>query len=286
MSPEFCRDVPDPCGGCSKVCAEKVRAHFSFPKVPQSSAESLGFCRKVLQNVWYSKKFVEEIRSGPGKPNQRKVSSWTFRRGIPEQKFKNVNRACFPKEKHQNSHKNGRNSWTFHFGPFFLVWFAGATPEERVWRTPRFCRTLGAKAQGQIFRPCKFLGARLTTKIASDCECDGLVRSDANRREPRFKTSKVSSHPGSSCKCNPQDQLGLRISFGARLRGRTATQRFKEGFWEGSGFRVLGKGFWGGGPFSMGFTVRKGSEKGFWESNFQKVPRTPPWGVRPLSRAP
>ena len=58
------------------------------------------------------------IRSGPGKPNQRKVSSWTFRRGIPEQKF-NVNRACFPKEKHQNSLNFGRNSWTFRFGPFF-----------------------------------------------------------------------------------------------------------------------------------------------------------------------
>ena len=58
------------------------------------------------------------IRSGPGKPNQTKASSWTFPGGIPEQKF-NVNRACFPKEKHQTIHKNGRNSWTFRFGPFF-----------------------------------------------------------------------------------------------------------------------------------------------------------------------
>ena len=59
------------------------------------------------------------FRSGPGKPNQRMVGSWTFRRGIPEQKF-NVNRACFPKEKHQNSQK-----WTkfmnFLFWPF--LWF-------------------------------------------------------------------------------------------------------------------------------------------------------------------
>ena len=39
-----------------------------------------------------------EIRNGPGKPNQRKASSWTFPGGIPEQKF-NVNRACFPKGK-------------------------------------------------------------------------------------------------------------------------------------------------------------------------------------------
>ena len=60
------------------------------------------------------------IRSGPGKQNQRKVSSWTFHRGIPEQKF-NVNRACFPKE-NTRIHKNGRNSWTFRFGRPFL-WF-------------------------------------------------------------------------------------------------------------------------------------------------------------------
>ena len=53
----------------------------------------------------------------PGKPNQRQASSWTFRWGIPEQKF-NVNRACSPKEKHQNS-QNGCNSWTFRLGPFF-----------------------------------------------------------------------------------------------------------------------------------------------------------------------
>ena len=43
----------------------------------------------------------------------------TFSGGIPEQKF-NVNRACFPKEKHQNSQK-----WTkfmnFSFWPF--LWF-------------------------------------------------------------------------------------------------------------------------------------------------------------------
>ena len=36
------------------------------------------------------------VRIGPGKPNQRKVSSRIFHRGIPEKKF-NVNRACFHK---------------------------------------------------------------------------------------------------------------------------------------------------------------------------------------------
>ena len=59
------------------------------------------------------------IRSGPGKPNQRKVSSWTFHGGMPEQKF-NLNRACFPKEKHQNSQKWAK-FMNFSFWPF--LWF-------------------------------------------------------------------------------------------------------------------------------------------------------------------
>ena len=86
--------------------------------------------------------YVHCFRSGPGKPNQRKVSSWTLHRGIPEQKF-NVNRACFPKEKHQN-HENGRNSWTYRFGPFFglvcrgdswlLVPSSGAQEPPQSWK--------------------------------------------------------------------------------------------------------------------------------------------------------
>ena len=61
------------------------------------------------------------IRSGPGKPNQRKVSS--FHRGVPEQKF-NVNRACFPEEKHQNSQKWAK-FMNFSFWPFLLFGLPG-----------------------------------------------------------------------------------------------------------------------------------------------------------------
>ena len=57
------------------------------------------------------------IRSGPGKPNQRKVTSWTFHRG-----FRNRSSMwtvlLFLRKKHQNSQK-----WVkfmnFAFGPFF-----------------------------------------------------------------------------------------------------------------------------------------------------------------------
>ena len=63
------------------------------------------------------------IRSGPGKPNQRKASSWTFRRGIPEQKF-NANRACFPKGKHQNSQKWAK-FMNFLFWPFLRFGLPG-----------------------------------------------------------------------------------------------------------------------------------------------------------------
>ena len=51
-----------------------------------------------------------------------------------------------------------------------------------------------------------------------------------------------------------------QIQLGARLRGRTATQRSKKGSENVLG-RVLGKGFWGRvlrrGP-AMGFTGKKG----------------------------
>ena len=44
-----------------------------------------------------------------------------------------MNRACFPQEKHQNSQKWAK-FMSFSFWPFLckaLVWFAGATPENR-----------------------------------------------------------------------------------------------------------------------------------------------------------
>ena len=63
---------------------------------------------------------------------------------------------------------------------------------------------------------------------------------------------------------------------------------FWEGFWEGFWGRVLRRVLRRGS--AMGFTVKngseKGSQKGFWEWGFQKVPRTAPWRVRPLRRAP
>ena len=62
--------------------------------------------------------------------------------GVPEQKF-SVNRACFPKEKHQNSHKKivtkmGEIHELFVLA-LSLVWFAGATPD---FRDPRAARQL------------------------------------------------------------------------------------------------------------------------------------------------
>ena len=72
----------------------------------------------AVENRGLYRVFVS-FRSHPGKPNQRKASSRTFRRGIPEQKF-NVNRACFPKEKHQNSQKWAK-FMSFSFCPF--LWF-------------------------------------------------------------------------------------------------------------------------------------------------------------------
>ena len=71
-----------------------------------------------------------KIRSRSGKPNQRKVSSWTFRGGKFEPKF-DVNCACSPKEKHRIHKKKAKIRELFVGAPF-SVWFAGATPEKSL----------------------------------------------------------------------------------------------------------------------------------------------------------
>ena len=48
-------------------------------------------------------------QESPRQTQPKKGQCMNFPRGKPEEKF-DVNRACFPKQKHQNSHKNGRNS--------------------------------------------------------------------------------------------------------------------------------------------------------------------------------
>ena len=126
---------------CSKLepfCGTEKWAHLAnlgwndpnaHAKINESSPNSLA--RVQFQNALNFHQNL--LRSQPGKPNQKKASSWTFPRGIPEQKF-DVNRACFPKE-NTRIPKNGRNSWTFRFGPFFgLVaggdsWFAKFPPK-------------------------------------------------------------------------------------------------------------------------------------------------------------
>ena len=70
---------------------------------------------------------VPKFRCHPGKPNQRKASSWTFPGGIPEQKF-NVNRPCFPGEKHPNSQKWAK-FMNFSFWPFLWFGLPGRLPK-------------------------------------------------------------------------------------------------------------------------------------------------------------
>ena len=61
------------------------------------------------------------IRSHPGKPKQRKVSSWTFRRGIPEQKFNLWIVLVFPRKNTRIHKKMGEIHMNFSFWP--SLWF-------------------------------------------------------------------------------------------------------------------------------------------------------------------
>ena len=52
-------------------------------------------------------------------PNQRKVTSWTFCRGIPEQKFEMWIVLVFQRKTPEFTQKWAKFIWTFRFGPFF-----------------------------------------------------------------------------------------------------------------------------------------------------------------------
>ena len=87
-------------------------------------------------------------------------------------------------------------------------------------------------------------------------------------------------------------QIPTLFQFRCTPKGSYGNTAFQEGFWEGSGKGSGPGGIWGRvlkrllrkEPVKKG--SQKGSHKGFWEGGFQKVPRTPPWGVRPLRHAP
>ena len=77
--------------------------------------------------------YVSTDQEWPRQTKPKKVSSWTFRRGVPEQKF-NVNRACFPKEKHQNSQKWAK-FMNFSFWPFLRFGLPGRLLNWTVFRS-------------------------------------------------------------------------------------------------------------------------------------------------------
>ena len=92
------------------------------------------------------------IRSGPGKPNQRKASSWTFPRA-----FRNKSSRCesclFSQGKIPEFTKMGEIHELFVLA-LFLVWFAGATPD---WKGPKWPKTGDNwREDGRTFRNIPF----------------------------------------------------------------------------------------------------------------------------------
>ena len=61
-----------------------------------------------------------------------------FSQGYSGTKIQYVNRACFPKEKHQNFHKKMGEIHELFVLALSLVWFAGATPDSNCQRIPAF----------------------------------------------------------------------------------------------------------------------------------------------------
>ena len=64
--------------------------------------------------------FYETLQEWPQQTKPKKGEFMNFSQGHSGTKVRYVNRACFPKEKHQNSYKNGRDSYElFLLAPFF-----------------------------------------------------------------------------------------------------------------------------------------------------------------------
>ena len=75
---------------------------------------------------------LTENNSGVAPANQTssKGQFMNFSQGHSGTKVRNVNRACFPKEKHQNSQEKGGEIHELFVLALSLVWFAGATPDQ------------------------------------------------------------------------------------------------------------------------------------------------------------
>ena len=112
--------------------------------------------QKIPQEFLILSHFVQEW---PRQTKPKKGQFMNFSQGHSGTKVRYVNRACFPKEKHQNSQKKwAKFIRTFRFGPFFgLVcrgdsWQTGqrecnffralGTPTERPLRQPKGSETL------------------------------------------------------------------------------------------------------------------------------------------------
>ena len=75
-----------------------------------------------------------------------------FSQGHSGKKKFNVNRACFPKDKHQNSqYKKGEIHELFVLA-LSLVWFAGATPEFSAFLPSAFSEFRNLRNDNKISR--------------------------------------------------------------------------------------------------------------------------------------
>ena len=132
--------------------AQRIRA----PK-PPSLTPSLTPSEILYVGFLYVLFPFPTIRSGPGKPNQKKSVHELFAGA-----FRNKSLTCasclFSLRKNTRIHKNGRNSWTFRFGPFFglvcrgdswyksISWFGKRCPES----FPRFAQNFHTVEHFQI----------------------------------------------------------------------------------------------------------------------------------------
>ena len=177
------------------------------------------------------------LQEWPRQTKPKNASSWTFPGGIPEQKF-NVNRAfCFPR-KNTRIHKNGRNSWTSRFGPFFGLVCRGDSWSVETCKATQVCWGRSTCAAG-------FAGAgwrRLRAECGSSSRaCDGGSSSFAKRptsyrdpepRNPDIPRKKTENLPvGPEPRFHQAEKRAQRLTFWVRRRPGGVGVFHSKGWW-------------------------------------------------------
>ena len=137
----------------------QVRVPYSLEIEKKKKNDNNNFCLHLLSgNAVRVPPLSRYIQESPRQTKPKEGQFMNFRRGILEQKL-NVNRACFPKEKHQNSQKRAK-FMNFSFWPF--LWFG--LPGRLLIHQISFIAGIGAENKSALLQDFRLLSPVLRVR--------------------------------------------------------------------------------------------------------------------------